>query len=172
MIREAYVQGVSTRSVATLAKAMDMTDISMSQISLRRSEIDERVHAFLDRPLGDDWPYLWIDATYVKSREAGRIVSKAAIIGAAVNTEGVREVLTLAVGPSEAEPPWTEFLRSLTRRGLRGVKLVISDAHEGLKATGAKVLGSTWQRCRVHFLRNALAHAGKGQHQAVARHRR
>jgi putative transposase len=103
----------------------------------------------------------------VKVREAGRIVSVAVIIAIAVNTDGVREVLGMSVGPSEAEPFWTNFLRSLTRRGLRGVKLVISDAHEGLKAAAAKVLKSTWQRCRVHFIRNALAHAGKGQRQMV-----
>jgi len=167
VIQEAYIQGVSTRSVDELVKAMGMSGISKSQVSRLCSEIDERVHAFLARPIEGDWPYLWIDATYVKSREAGRIVSKAVIIAVAVNTEGVREVLGMAIGPSEAEPFWTGFLRSLTRRGLRGVKLVISDAHEGLKAAAAKVLSATWQRCRVHFLRNALAHAGKGQRQMV-----
>ena len=167
VIQEAYVQGVSTRSVDELVKAMGMSGISKSQVSRLCTEIDERVHAFLARPIEGDWPYLWIDATYVKSREAGRIVSKAVIIAVAVNTEGVREVLGMATGPSEAEPFWTGFLRSLTRRGLRGVKLVISDAHEGLKAAAAKVLSATWQRCRVHFLRNALAHAGKGQRQMV-----
>ena len=167
VIQESYIQGVSTRSVDELVKAMGMSGISKSQVSRLCGEIDERVHAFLDRPLEGDWPYLWIDATYVKSREAGRIVSKAVIIAVAVNTEGVREVLGMACGPSEAEPFWTAFLRSLTRRGLRGVKLVISDAHEGLKAAAAKVLSATWQRCRVHFLRNALAHAGKGQRQMV-----
>ena len=158
---------MSTRSVDELVKAMGMSGISKSQVSRLCAEIDERVHAFLDRPLEGDWPYLWIDATYVKSREAGRIVSKAVIIAVAVNTEGVRQVLGMAVGPSEAEPFWTQFLRALTRRGLRGVKLVISDAHEGLKVAAAKVLNATWQRCKVHFLRNALAHAGKGQRQMV-----
>ena len=167
VIQEAYIQGVSTRSVDELVKAMGMGGISKSQVSRLCTEIDERVRAFLDRPIEGDWPYLWIDATYVKSREAGRIVSKAVIIAVAVNTEGVREVLGMAIGPSEAEPFWTGFLRSLTRRGLRGVKLVISDAHEGLKAAASKVLAATWQRCRVHFLRNALAHAGKGQRQMV-----
>jgi putative transposase len=167
VIQEAYIQGVSTRSVDELVKAMGMSGISKSQVSRLCSEIDERVRAFLDRPIEGDWPYLWIDATYVKSREAGRIVSKAVIIAVGVNTAGVREVLGMAIGPSEAEPFWTGFLRSLTRRGLRGVKLVISDAHEGLKAAAAKVLSATWQRCRVHFLRNALAHAGKGQRQMV-----
>ena len=167
VIQEAYIQGVSTRSVDELVKAMGMSGISKSQVSRLCTEIDERVHAFLDRPIEGDWPYLWIDATYVKCREAGRIVSKAVIIAVAVNTDGVREVLGMAIGPSEAEPFWTGFLRSLTRRGLRGVKLVISDAHEGLKAAAAKVLSAIWQRCRVHFLRNALAHTGKGQRQMV-----
>jgi putative transposase len=167
VIQEAYIQGVSTRSVDELVKAMGMSGISKSQVSRLCAEIDERVNAFLTRPIEGDWPYLWIDATYLKVREAGRIVSVAAIIAVAVNTEGVREVLGMAIGPSEAEPFWSGFLRSLTRRGLRGVKLVISDAHEGLKAAVAKVLKCTWQRCRVHFLRNALAHAGKGQRQMV-----
>jgi putative transposase len=167
VIQEAYIQGVSTRSVDELVKAMGMSGISKSQVSRLCGEIDERVHAFLNRPIEGDWPYLWIDATYMKVREAGRIVSVAVIIAVAVNTDGVREVLGMAVGPSEAEPFWTSFLRSLTRRGLRGVKLVIADSHEGLKAAAAKVLKATWQRCKVHFLRNALAHAGKGQRQMV-----
>ena len=129
---------------------------------------DERVSAFLNRPIEGSWPYLWIDATYVKVREAGRIISVAVIIAVAVNTDGRREVLGLEVGPSEAEPFWTKFLRSLTRRGLKGVKLVISDAHERLKRAAAKVLSATWQRCRVHFMRNALAHVGSKQRAMVA----
>ena len=167
VIQEAYIQGVSTRSVDELVKAMGMSGISKSQVSRLCADIDERVNAFLNRPIEGDWPYLWIDATYMKVREAGRIVSVAVIIAVGVNTDGVREVLGMAVGPSEAEPFWTSFLRSLTRRGLRGVKLVIADSHEGLKAAAAKVLNATWQRCKVHFLRNALAHAGKGQRQMV-----
>ena len=167
VVQEAYVQGISTRSVDELVKALGMTGISKSQVSRLCEEIDERVNAFLDRPLEGDWPYLWIDATYVKVRQGGRIVSVATIIAVAVNTEGRREVLGMATGPSEAEPFWTAFLRSLARRGLRGVKLVISDAHEGLKAAVAKVLKASWQRCRVHFLRNALAYANKGQRQMV-----
>jgi len=168
VIQEAYVHGVSTRSVDDLVKAMGMTGISKSQVSRLCTEIDDRVHAFLARPIEGSWPYLWIDATYVKVREAGRIVSVAVIIAVAVNTDGRREVIGMAVGASEAEVFWTKFLRSLTRRGLRGVKLVISDAHEGLKAAAAKVLNATWQRCRVHFMRNALAHAGTKQRQMVA----
>lgn len=168
VIQEAYVHGVSTRSVDDLVKALGMSGVSKSQVSRLCSELDERVGAFLNRPIEGDWPYLWIDATYVKTREAGRIVSVAVIVAVAVNTNGQREVLGLQTGPSEAETFWTDFLRSLTRRGLRGVKLVISDAHEGLKAAAAKVLKSTWQRCRVHFMRNALAHAGPTQRRVVS----
>jgi putative transposase len=167
VIQEAYIQGVSTRSVDELVRAMGMTGISKSQVSRLCGEIDERVNTFLNRPLEGDWPYLWIDATYVKVRQAGRIVSVAVIIAVAVNTDGVREIVGVAVGPSEAEPFWLKFLRDLTRRGLRGVKLVISDAHLGLKAAIAKVFTATWQRCRVHFMRNALAFANKGQRQMV-----
>jgi len=134
VIQEAYVQGISTRSVDELVKALGMSGVSKSQVSRLCGELDERVGAFLNRPIEGDWPYLWIDATYVKTREAGRIVSVAVIVAVGVNTDGQREVLGLKVGHSEAEPFWTEFLRSLNRRGLRGVKLVISDSHEGIKA--------------------------------------
>ena len=168
VIQEAYIQGVSTRSVDELVKAMGMSGISKSQVSRLCEEIDERVQAFLGRPIEGDWPYLWIDATYVKVREAGRIVSAAVIIAVAVNSDGRREVLGMDVGPSEAETFWTGFLRQLARRGLRGVKLVVSDAHEGIKAAVTKVLHASWQRCRVHFMRNALAHAGKTQRRVVS----
>jgi putative transposase len=114
------------------------------------------------------WPYLWIDATYVKVREAGRIVSVAVTIAVAVNTDGRREVLGMAIGASAAETFWVEFLRRLKRRGLAGVKRVISDAHEGIKAAVARVFRATWQRCRVHFMRNALAHAGKSGRRVVS----
>lgn len=160
-VQEAYIQGISTRSVDDLVKAMGMSGISKSQVSRLCEEIDGRVKAFLERPIDGEWPYLWIDATYLKVRRGGRIVSVAAIIAVGVNTDGRREVLGMQIGSSEAEPIWTEFLRQLTRRGLRGVKLVISDAHEGIKAAVTKVLCATWQRCRVHFMRNVLAHAGK-----------
>ncbi|TIN14937.1 MAG: IS256 family transposase, partial [Mesorhizobium sp.] len=160
VIQEAYVQGISTRSVDDLVKAMGMS-VSKSQVSRLCEEIDGKVKAFLDRPIEGDWPYLWIDATYLKVRRGGRIVSVAVIIAVGVNADGRREVLGMEVGTSEAEPIWTEFLRKLTRRGLRGVKLVVFDAHEGIKAAVTKVLCATWQRCRVHFMRNVLAHAGK-----------
>jgi putative transposase len=161
VIQEAYIQGVSTRSVDDLVQAMGMSGISKSQVSRLCGEIDERVNTFLNRPLEGNWPYLWLDATYIKVRQAGRIVSVAVIIAVGVKDDGRREVLGMTVGASEAETFWTEFLRSLARRGLRGVKLAISDAHEGLKAAVAKVLHATWQRCRVHTMRNLLAHAGR-----------
>jgi putative transposase len=168
VVQEAYVHGVSTRSVDDLVKAMGMTGISKSQVSRLCAEIDEKVKAFLSRPIEGDWPYLWIDATYVKVRESGRIVSAAVIVAVGVNSDGRREVLGMDIGPSEAETFWTEFLRKLARRGLRGVKLVISDAHEGIKAAVAKVLHASWQRCRVHFMRNVLAHAGRQGRRVVA----
>src|SRR5436853_118456 len=168
VVQEAYVHGVSTRSVDDLVQAMGMSGISKSQVSRLCAEIDERVTAFLERPLEGDWPYLWIDATYLKVRQNGRIVSVAVIVAVGVNTDGRREVLGMDIGPSEAEPFWTAFLRKLARRGLRGVKLVVSDAHEGLKAAVAKVLTATWQRCRVHFMRNALAHAGRSGRRVVS----
>ena len=168
VIQEAYVQGISTRSVDALVRSMGMEGVSKSQVSRLCGEIDGRVQDFLNRPIEGDWPYLWLDATYVKVREAGRIVSVAVTVAVGVNGDGRREVLGMAVGPSEAETFWTDFLRGLARRGLRGVKLVISDAHEGLKAAVSKILRATWQRCRVHFMRNATAHAGKTQRRIVS----
>ena len=168
VIQEAYIGGVSTRSVDDLVKALGMSGISKSQVSRLCSEIDDKVASFLNRPLEGDWPYVWLDATYLKVRQNGRIVSVAAIIAVGVNSDGRREVLGLDIGPSEAETFWVEFLRQLARRGLRGVKLVISDAHEGLKAAADRVLNATWQRCRVHFMRNLLAHAGKQGRRVVS----
>lgn len=168
VIQEAYVHGISTRSVDDLVRAMGMDGVSKSQVSRLCAEIDERVRDFLARPIEGDWPYLWLDATYVKVREAGRIVPVAVTIAVGVNADGRREVLGMAVGSSEAEPFWLDFLRTLKRRGLAGVKLVVSDAHEGLKAAVTKVLRATWQRCRVHFARNALAHADKAQRRIVS----
>ena len=168
VIQEAYVHGVSTRAVDDLVKALGMSGVSKSQVSRLCGEIDERVTAFLTRPLEGDWPYLWIDATYLKVRQNGRIVSVAVIVAVGVNADGRREVLGMDIGPSEAEPFWIAFLRKLARRAGRGVKLVISDAHEGLKAAIAKTLNATWQRCRVHFMRNALAHAGRSGRRVVS----
>jgi transposase-like protein len=168
VIQEAYVHGVSTRAMDDLVQAMGGTGVSKSQVSRLCENIDERVDAFLARPIEGEWPYLWVDATYLKVRRNGRIVSVAATIAVAVNTDGRREVLGLSIGASEAEPFWTDFLRGLVRRGLSGVKLVISDAHEGIKAATARVLSTTWQRCRVHFQRNALAHAGKSSRRVVS----
>ena len=168
VIQEAYVHGVSTRAVDDLVRAMGGTGVSKSQVSRLCAEIDERVNAFLSRPLEGAWPYLWLDATYLKVRESGRIVSRAVIVAVAVNEDGKREVLGVATGPSEAETFWTEFLRSLADRGLRGVKLVIADDHKGLRAAARRVFNATHQRCRVHWMRNALAHAPAKQRSAVA----
>jgi len=168
VIQEAYIQGVSTRSVDDLVRAMGGTGVSKSQVSRLCEEIDARVKAFLDRPLEGDWPYVWLDATYVKVRRNHRIVSVAVIVAVGVNADGRREVLGMDIGASEAETFWTEFLRKLRRRGLRGVKLIISDAHEGIKAAVTKLMNATWRRCRVHTMRNALAHAGKSSRRVVS----
>jgi transposase-like protein len=168
VIQEAYVHGVSTRSVDDLVKAMGGTGVSKSQVSRLCEGIDERVQAFLSRPIEGSWPYLWIDATYLKSRKGGRIASVAVIVAVAVNTDGRREVLGVATGASEAEVFWTDFLRSLADRGLRGVKLVIADDHKGLRAAARRVFHAGLQRCRVHWARNLLAHVGAKQRAAVA----
>lgn len=168
VIQEAWTGGVSTRRVDELVQAMGLSGISKSTVSKLCKDIDERVGEFLNRPLTGDWPYVWLDATYLKVRQGGRIVSVAAIIAVAVNTDGRREIIGLGTGPSEAETFWTEFLRGLKARGLAGVKLVISDAHTGLKAAISRVFEATWQRCRVHWMRNALALVPRGQHTVVA----
>ena len=167
VIQEAYIQGVSTRSVDDLVQAMGMSGISKSQVS-RLCGDDGKIQGFLERPLEGEWPYLWLDATYLKVREAGRIVSVAVTVAVAVNDQGRREVLGMAIGASEAETFWTSFLRGLARRGLSGVKLVIADDHKGLKAALTRILSATTQRCRVHFMRNLLAHAGKQGRRVVS----
>lgn len=169
VVQEAYVQGVSTRKVDDLVQALGMTGISKSEVSRLCRELDETVQAFLNRPLVGQYPYLWLDAKYVKVREGGRVVNMALVVAVGVRETGDRELLGLAVGAEESEPFWTEFLRGLIARGLKGVRLVISDAHEGLRQAIAKVLlGASWQRCRVHFMRNLLAHVPKGMQQMVA----
>ena len=169
VVQEAYVQGISTRKVDELVQSMGMTGISKSQVSRLCAEIDERVDTFLNRPLEGNWPYVWLDATYIKSREHGPVASQAVVVATAVNQEGYREVLGLSVGPAETEAFWTDFLRALVARGLSGTRLVISDAHEGLKKAIATVLnGAGWQRCRVHFMRNVLAQVPKAHQPAVS----
>ena len=168
VIQEAYIQGVSTRSVDDLVQVMGMSGISKSQVSRLCGEIDGKIQGFLERPLEGEWPYLWLDATYLKVREAGRIVSVAVTVAVAVNDQGRREVLGMAIGASEAETFWTSFLRGLARRGLSGVKLVIADDHKGLKAAVTRILSATTQRCRVHFMRNLLAHAGRQGRRVVS----
>ena len=167
VIQEAYIHGVSTRFVDDLVKALGVTGISKSQVSRLCPEIDERVTAFLDRPIEGDWPYLWVDATYVKARSAGRIVSMAVIVAVGVNSDGRREVLGIDIGPSEAETFWTAFLRKLARWPARRQARHLGRA-QGLKVAVAKALSATWQRCRVHFQRNALAHAGRSGRRVVS----
>ena len=168
VIQEAWISGVSIRRVDDLVQAMGLSGIGKSTVSKLCRDIDERVNAFLDRPLTGDWPYLWLDATYLKQREGGRIVSVAAIIAVAVNTDGKREVVGLHIGPSEAETFWSTFLKGLLRRGLHGIKLVISDAHEGLKSAIRRTFSASWQRCRVHWMRNALSYVPKAQQSMAA----
>ncbi len=133
-MQEAYVHGISTRAVDDLVKALGAGGMSKSQVCRLCAEIDTRVNAFLSRSLEGRWPYLWLDAAYLKVRDGGRIVSRAVIIAVAVNEDGKHEVLGVATGPSEAETFWTDFLRSLADRGLRGARLVIADDHKGLRA--------------------------------------
>jgi putative transposase len=168
VIQEAWIKGISTRKIDDLVQTMGLSGISKSQVSSLCQEIDERVKGFLNRLITGEWAYLWLDATYLKVREGGRVVSVAAIIAVGVNQDGRREILGLGIGPSEAATFWLGFLRGLQQRGLSGVKLVISDAHEGLKAAIAQVFKAAWQRCRVHFMRNMLAYVPKAHHSMVA----
>jgi putative transposase len=169
VVQEAYVGGVSTRRVDDLVKALGMEGVSKSQVSRICAELDGEVERFRSRPLEGPYPYLWLDATFVKAREDGRVVSQAVVVAVGVTADGVREVLGCDVGPSEDGAFWLGFLRALVARGLRGVRLVTSDAHEGLRqAIGAVLHGAAWQRCRVHFLRNALAFVPKAAAQLVA----
>ena len=158
VVQEAYVHGVSTRKVDEILKALGLDGMSKSQVSRICADLDIEVEAFRTRPIEGEHPYLWIDATYHKVRQDGRVQAMATVVAIGVTLEGERQVLGVDAGPSEDGAFWTAFLRGLVKRGLRGVKLVISDAHEGLKKAITKVLsGASWQRCRVHFMRNLLA---------------
>ncbi len=169
VVQEAYVHGVSTRRVDDLVQALGIVGISKSEVSRLCETLDAEVEQFRARPLAGTYPYVWLDATYVKVRQDGRIVSMAIVIAIGVTAEGRREVLGLDVGPSEEEAFWQQFLRTLVERGLTGVHLVTSDAHAGLKRALVTVLhGASWQRCRVHFVRNALALVPKSAQQLVA----
>ena len=169
VVQEAYVHGVSTRKVDDLVKALGMSGISKSRVSELCEELDEEVERFRNRGLQGPYPYVWLDATYLKARQDGRVVSTAVVIAVGVKGDsGEREVLGLDVGPSEDGAFWTSFLRSLVARGLSGVRLVTSDAHRGLKGAIQAVLqGASWQRCRVHFMRNALSLVPKAAQQMV-----
>ncbi|MFV2045548.1 MAG: IS256 family transposase [Anaerolineales bacterium] len=169
VVQTAYVKGVSTRKVDDLLQALGLTGIDKSKVSRICKELDEVVEGFRNRPLEGEYPYLWLDALYLKVRQNHRIVSQAMVIAIGVRETGDRDILGFALGASEDEAFWLDFLRSLVRRGLTGVRLVTSDAHEGLKAALGEVLnGVTWQRCRVHFMRNILAHVPKGDKAIVA----
>lgn len=171
VVQEAYVAGVSTRRVDELVQTLGLAGISKSQVSVLCQELDTEVERFRSRPLsGASYPYLWLDATFLKGRQQGRVVAQAVVIAIGLNAAtGQREVLGLDVGPSEDGAFWLAFLRGLVARGLAQVQLVVSDAHEGLKTAISSVLhGTSWQRCRVHFVRNALALVPKSAAQLVA----
>src|SRR3954469_21040606 len=163
VVQQAYVCGVSTRRVDQLVESLGLR-ISKSEGSRVCSALDEHVDAFRTRPLEGRYPYLFLDAKMEKVRDGGRVVAKALVIAHGVHETGRREILSIDVGEAETEAFWTDFLRGLVARGLVGVQLAISDAHAGLKAAIAKVLGCSWQRCTVHFLRDCLGHARKDQH--------
>lgn len=169
VVQEAYVGGVSTRRVDAVVKALGLEGISKSQVSRLCTDLDAEVERFRTRPLHAAYPYLWLDATFVKVREAGRVMNQAVVLAIGVTAAGTREVLGVDVGPSEDGAFWLRFLRALVARGLTGVRLVTSDAHEGLRqAIGAVLHGASWQRCRVHFVRNALSLVPKGMQALVA----
>jgi transposase-like protein len=169
-VREAYVQGVSTRRVDDLVKALGLDGISKSQVSRLCEELDTEVERFRTRKLEGSYPYVWVDATFLKVRQNHRVVNMAVVIAVGLNAAtGQREVLGVDVGPSEDGAFWLRFLRALVARGLAGVQLVTSDSHQGLKGAIAAVLqGAGWQRCRTHFMRNALCLVPKGTQQMVA----
>jgi putative transposase len=166
VVQQAYVCGVSTRRVDQLVESLGLR-ISKSEVSRIAGLLDEQVHAFRQRPLEGRYPYLFVDAKIEKVRDGGRVQRKCVVIAHAVHETGRREIIGLDVGEAETEAFWTEFLRGLVARGLLGVQLAISDAHPGLKAALATVLGAPWQRCTVHFLRDLRGHARKDQHDAL-----
>jgi transposase-like protein len=166
VVQQAYVCGVSTRRVDQLVESLGLR-ISKSEVSRIAGLLDEHVQAFRQRPLEGRYPYLFVDAKIEKVRDGGRVARKCVVIAHAVHETGRREIIGLDVGEAETEAFWTEFLRSLVARGLVGVQLAISDAHPGLKAAIARVLGSSWQRCTVHFLRDLRGHCRKDQHDAL-----
>jgi putative transposase len=167
VIQQAYVCGVSTRKVDQLVESLGLR-ISRSEVSRICAGLDEQVEAFRTRPLEGRYPYLWLDAKVEKVRDGGRVVRKCLVIAHGVHESGRREVIGLDCGECETEAFWREFLRGLVKRGLAGVQLVVSDAHEGLKNAIGQVLGCPWQRCTVHFLREALGHARKEQQPMLA----
>jgi transposase-like protein len=168
VVQEAYVNGVSTRKVDRLVEQMGLRGLSKDQVSRMCQGLDEHVTAFRQRPLEGAYPYLWLDAKIERVREPGGVRQKALVIAYAVHESGRREVIGLDVGAAETEAFWTEFLHSLRARGLHGVRLVVSDAHQGLRNAIARVLDAPWQRCTVHFLRDMLGHVAKTQQPMIA----
>src|SRR6202171_2303821 len=168
VVLEAYVNGVSTRKVDRLVEQLGIDGMTKDRVSALCRALDEQVQAFRQRPLEGAYPYLWLDAKQVKVRDFGRVVSKAVVVAYAVHESGVREVIGLDIGEVESGSFWVEFLRSLKRRGLSGVRLAVSDQHEGLKAAIARVLGCPWQRCTVHFLRDMVMHCRRDQRGLVS----
>ncbi len=169
VVAEAYVRGVSTRKVEALVQALGIAGLSKSEVSRLAASLDDQVAAFRTRRLDAEYPYLWLDARYEHAREGGRVVSMAVIVAYGVRADGVREVLGLDIGLSEDVALWRAFLQDLVARGVRGVQLVVSDAHQGLKQAIREVfVGASWQRCRVHFVRNVLARVPKSAQAMVA----
>jgi putative transposase len=168
VVLEAYVNGVSTRKVDRLVEQLGIEGMTKDRVSALCRGLDEQVELFRGRPLEGAYPYLWLDAKHVKVRDHGRVVSKALVVAYAVHETGVREVIGLDIGEVESGSFWVEFLRSLKKRGLTGVRLAISDQHEGLKTAIARVLGCPWQRCTVHFVRDMLAHCRRDQRGLVS----
>lgn len=169
VVQQAYIEGVSTRKVDDLVQSLGLSGIDKSSVSRICKQLDEVVDAFRNRPLEGEYPYLWLDALYLKVRVNHRVVSQALVIATGVRRSGERDILGVELGAAESGPFWLAFLRSLVRRGLNGAQLVISDAHEGLKEAIAQVFsGASWQRCRVHFMRNVLAYIPHGEKSLVS----
>jgi transposase-like protein len=168
VVMEAYVNGVSTRKVDRLVEQLGISSMSKDRVSALCRGLDERVGAFRNRPLEGEFPYLWLDAKHLKVRDRGHVRSKALVVAYAVHETGCREVIGIDIGETESEAFWTEFLRALVGRGLAGVRLAISDEHQGLKSAIERILGCPWQRCTVHFVRNMHGHCRRSERGLVS----
>ncbi len=168
VVMEAYVNGVSTRKVDRLVEELGISGMTKDRVSALCRGLDERVDAFRSRPLEGSHPYLWLDAKHLKVRDRGTVRSKAMVVAYAVHESGRREVIGISIGETETEAFWTEFLRTLVARGLEGVRLAISDEHQGLKKAIERILGCPWQRCTVHFVRNMHGHCRRSERGLVS----